>query len=448
MSDRKRIFLIIAAIVVVCGGIVGAAALNMDKILRRVSPELYLSYMAVNTIHEIENERAMIADAMPDRIKLSDSYSMTVKLDSEKQKLDLTEDYNADTPSAVFSGDYNGTELEGYINNTETGLCLPNLLDVYFTFSTKDFGDEFVDGGGEKLLPIGIPRGLDLTLPQKRKNEEVLGEAKAVSLAKTLIQDAEIRHDSGDQYFLILKSEYAKTAAKDFVSAVLSSEKYKDVVDRIERFNDGEDLEAKLTDAIDRAELGETLTVGYTQQKNYISRIQADVPCGDTTLAILFEGRGVRLLEDYTVSVISKSGDAKVGLELNGGGNRMFADEQKTDQKEWKLLFGDGEIASMRSDFSLDKNNTRFSGNISVNTQLFGTASFSAAIQGVPMDGHDMKNGWMADITDIKVGDSLWGSASVQIKPSEQLQPSDRKKYRFADLKLNDLKSLLDLMKP
>ena len=72
---KKKTLTIIFAVIVICGGIAAAAVVNLDRIMMAVSPELYISYRALNTANEIKKERSMIKDAMPDLRRLSDSHN-------------------------------------------------------------------------------------------------------------------------------------------------------------------------------------------------------------------------------------------------------------------------------------------------------------------------------------------------------------------------------------
>ncbi len=448
MTKLKKPLIIAAAIIAVCGAVVAAAAFNIDKILMRISPELYLGYIAVNTMNELDSELAMIDEAMPDIPKLSESHSLGFTLDTEDTQLSLTEDYNKDAPSVVFTGICNDINFDGYINNTETALCLPSLLDVYFTFSTQDFGNEFVDGGGNNLLPIGVPRGLDLTLPSGNDSGEILSRGQLINFARTISEDAEIRHDSGDDYFLILRGENVKTALRDLVTAMLSSDILKQRLERIDNIlNIGLDSYGEyLLSLIDSMEPGETLAVKYTQTKNYVSRIEAELPFPDSTLTLLADSRGARLLDDYTISVISESGGSQVGIEYSRNGNRMFADEEKTDAVECRVIFGGEELLRLGYETVFDKNNTGFSGSFELLTNFLGTSEISGDLSGAPAVDRDWASGMYMDITNIVDSGGSPGTCSVQLMQPMNLQTAERDKYPFSELNLDDISSLLELM--
>lgn len=448
MTKLKKPLIIAAAIIAVCGAVIAAAAVNMDKILMRLSPELYLSYIAVNTINELDNELAMIDEAMPDIPKLSESHSLVFTLDTEDTQLSLTEDYNKDAPSVVFNGIYNDINFDGYINNTETALCLPSLLDVYFTFSTQDFGNEFVDGGGNELLPIPVPRGLDLTLPAGNNSVAILSRGQLAGFARTISEDAEIRHDSGDDYFLILRGENVKTALRDLVTAMLANDAFKQRLERIDNIlNIGLGSYGEyLLSLIDSMEPGETLAVRYTQTKNYVSRIEAELPFPDSTLTLLADSRGARLLDDYTLSMTADFDGMKVGLEYSRQGNRMFADEEKTDAAELKVIFGSEELMRFGYETVFDKNNTGFSGSFDMLTNFIGTSELSGDFSGTPAVDRDWSSGMYMDITNIVDSGGSPGTCSVQLMQPMNLQTAERDRYPFSELNLDDISSLLELM--
>ena len=132
----KKTLIIILSVIAVFGAVVTAAIVNADKLMMTFSPEMYIGYRALNTIKQIENEQEMIDEALPDLRDLSDSHNLSAKINLNDKSISFTEDFNEDTPSVVFNGNYDSIDFDGYINNSETGLCLPSLLDIYFTFST------------------------------------------------------------------------------------------------------------------------------------------------------------------------------------------------------------------------------------------------------------------------------------------------------------------------
>ena len=454
MNNKKRFFIIAAVSVLLCAGLVAAAAFNVDAILRKFSPELYLGYMAVNTMEKIEQEKEMIEEAIPEIRSLSDSHMMTLVLDTEKHKLKLTEDYNDDKPSVVFNGDYNGTAFEGYINNSETAVSLPDLLNVYFTFSTPNFGDEYIEGGGNELFPIGIPKGLDLTLPSDNDGD-IIKKSELINIGKTLADGAEITHDEGDDYFLLLKSENVKRAFKMLADSIKGGVGFSALNSRISSVS-GISLENDILNAavsaVEGADWGDTLAVEYTQRKNYISRIKADIKTGESVTSVLLEGRGARLLEDYTVSVMSETNSSKIGFEFNENGSRMFKNEEKEDKKELKIIFGGEELLRLSSEMRFDKSNTSADGKISVKSSLDEDFGLSANIRAVPADGGRDDDAWErgvklnADGFTVN-GKETAGGLSAEIYDISNMQINEREKFPFKDLKLGSLNELSELIK-
>lgn len=448
MNKLKKPLIIAAAIIIVCGAVITTAALNMDRILMRVSPELYLSYIAVNTADELSKENAMIKKAMPDMPRLSESHMLVLNIDTGDHKISFTEDYNKETPSVVFNGEYDEIYFDGYINNTETALCLPSLLDVYFTFSTQNFGDEFNDGGGNDLLPVGIMRGMDLTLPTA-DNSKILSMNQLIEFARTASADAEIRHDSGDDYFLILKGDNVKTSLRNLTEALFASEVF---INRFERVGkifdiDTDSLKEQVISYIDSMAIGETLAVKYTQTKNYVSMIETDIPFPDSTLKLCADSQGARLLDDYTLSAVSESNGSKIGFEYSRRGNRMFEDEEKTDTINLKMITGTEPVLEFTSDISFDKNNSGFSGSFELTRRFIDVSVLSADISGKPVIDRDWASGVYTEITNIQDnGSSIPGTFSASLTPPGNLQPVERDKYPFKDLDLNDMSSLLELM--
>lgn len=438
-----------AAAAAVCAAAIIAAALNMDALLSRFAPELYLGYVAVNTANQITEEQAMIRSAMPEMPELSKSHTMSLELKTENHELSLTESYNRQTPSAVFNGTYNGIPFDGYINNSETGLCLPDLLDIYFTFSTQNFGDEFNDGGASSLLPVSIPRGTDLTLPGGSGGAAVSPD-RAVSIMRSLAEGAKLRHDSGDEYFLILKSENVNKALGELASAFFDSPSVSEKISRADRLfgtafaSAGEYIK-------------QLIPAGSTENETVTARIKitngiaaafemSPVLADGSVLNVSAESRGARLLDDYTVSIVSESETSRIGAELMRSGSRMFADEEKTDSVRLKLFFGREELLDFASNISIDKNNTSFSGSVSIVSPASGSSIFSADIDGGPADGRSMLNGVTAEIKNINTGGSL-GTCSVRLMPPSDMPIPEREKYPFRDVDIENMTSLLEIMR-
>lgn len=444
MKSNKKFLLIILGVIFLCGSIITAAAINMDKIMMRLSPQMYISYMAMNTANKIKDELEMIDKAMPDMPELSDSHMLTVNFDSLKHKLKFTEDFNDEKPSVVFNGSYNDTNFDGYINNDETAISLPSLLDVYFTFSTQNFGDDFINGGGDKLFPIGITEGMDLTLPTEKSNDDIISNSQLINLGKILISDVEIHHDIGDDYFLILKGENVKQATLEFLNILSSNQRFND---RLKLLNDSlrtNILENAIT-TVQNAELDETIAISYTQKKNYISRIKSDIKNGDTTFSINADSKGARLLDNYSVSVKINTNDAIVGIEYSESGNKMFKDEEKTDKRILSLIFGEDTAIKMTSDFTLDKHNTAFNGNITVETPIFGDFKLNIPVEGQPIGGRTFDDSMMAK-SEFTNSDGETVNISVELMPYGNLQPENREKYPFRDLMSEDLSSLTEII--
>ena len=343
----KKTLIIILSVIAVFGAVVTAAIVNADKIMMTFSPEMYIGYRALNTIKQIENEQEMIDEALPDLRDLSDSHNLSAKINLNDKSISFTEDFNEDTPSVVFNGNYDSIDFDGYINNSETGLCLPSLLDIYFTFSTQNFGTEFVQGGGNDLFPIGITEGLNLTLPSDKDDDDILKDSQLLSIAKTIIADAQINHESGDDYFLILKTDNVKSALKSLTQTLKDSPALINSFSRIEDIAGISitELADTLIASIDNMNLGDTIAVGYTERRNHVSRIETTLTDGNTSLTLSWKANNdVRLLEDYTISLMTEAGGSKIGIEYNENGNRFFKYEEKQDNKALKVIFGNEEI--------------------------------------------------------------------------------------------------------
>lgn len=445
MKNNKKFLLIILGVILICGGIITAAAVNIDKIMMRLSPQTYISYMAMNTSSKIKEELEMIDEAMPHIPELSDSHMLTINFDSSKHKLRLTEDFNDEKPSVVFNGIYNGTDFDGYINNEETAVCLPSLLDVYFTFSTKNFGDDFINSGGNKLFPIGITEGMDLTLPSEKSDDDIISTSQLINLGKILISDVEIHHDAGDDYFLILKGENVKQAALEFLNILSSNQSFNN---RLKPLNDSlqKDILNDAITSVQNAELDETIAVNYTQRKNYISRIKSDIRNGDTTFSINLDSNGARLLDDYSVSLKINANDTVVGIEYSESGNKMFRNEEKTDKRILNLMFGEDTALKLTSDFAIDQHNTAFNGNITVETPIFGDFKLNIPVEGQPIGGRTFDDSMMIKSQFIN-SDGETANISVELMPYGNLQPQNREKYPFKDLMSEDLSSLGEIIK-
>ena len=434
---KKKTLIIILTIIVVCGAIITAAAVNADKIMMRFSPEMYISYRALNTIKQIENEQEMIDGALPELRDLSDDHNLSAKINLNDKAIAFTEDYNEDAPSMIFNGSYDGIDFDGYINNTETGLCFPSLLDIYFTFSTENFGAEFVQGGGNKLLPIGITEGLNLTLPSDKDSDpDIIKDSQMLSIAKTVISDAEINHDTGDDYFLILKTENVKSALKSFAEILKNNPALTGKFSRIESIAGitFSELVDALTASIDSMSLGDTIAIGYTERRNHVSRIEAMLTDGNTNVTLLWKAENeIRLLEDYTVSLMTEADGSKVGIEYHENGSRFFQHEEKQNNKSLKIIFGNEELFKLALNLNYDRSGRVLTGTASAN-------EFTADLNGT-IDNENM----MIKIENIMSGEENIGSAELSLTDSQNLQITKREKYPFKDLQLEDLSELLEL---
>ena len=445
----KRGIIIAAAVIAACGAAVAAAAMNTDKLLMRFAPELYLSYIAVNTVNELEAESELINKAMPAFPKLSESHKLTLDFDGEEREFSLTEEYNEEAPSVVFNGVYENTQFDGYINNTETGICLPELLDLYFTFSTENFGDEFNDSGAGELLPVSVPRGLSLTLPasSEEKAEELLTRSQLMSIGKKLAEGAKIRNDAGDDYFLILNGENVKAALSELVSALLGSEGFNSRLSRADAFlNIGiSDFAEYARTLVENADFGETVTVGFTQTKNYASRVSVSLPFDGTNLNIELKSTGARLLDDYTIAVKAESGGSGIGFEYAQGGSRMFAGEEKNDTRTLKIIFGSEELLRAETDIRTDKNNTSLAGSFNITSRLSEDFGISAKLEGAPVSDRDFSSGLSLNIYDIDDGTGSRDKCTVQLTPPEGMRQPERDKYPFKDIPFDDIAVLARL---
>ncbi len=429
---KKKTLIIIFAVIVICGGIAAAAVVNLDRIMMAVSPELYISYRALNTANEIKKERSMIKDAMPDLRRLSDSHNAEFELNTGKTALKLTEDYNSEIPSAIFNGTYNGLDFDGYINNTETGIAVPSLMDVYFTFSTQNFGNEVTGTALSGLLPADSLSGLDLTLPSKNTGDSLISERELAGYAKTMIKDAKINHDGGNDYFMILKTENVKDGLNGIINTVKSNGALKmQFAEKIFGVAPDELLN-NLSDLINSAETGDTIAVGYTECKNYVSRLETNIKNGDMNIKLSWKASNqVRLLEDYTLKASADSDGSEVGIEYHESGNKFFKQEEKQDSRKIRFIFGNKEIFKASINLNYDKSGQNIKGTARINdisAQLSGTA--------------DEKSTFIK-AENIMSGDNSFGSFSLNIRDFQNIQAQDRKKYPFSEIKAEDLLSLM-----
>ncbi len=429
---KKKTLTIIFAVVIICGGIAAAAVANLDRIMMAVSPELYISYRALNTANEIKKERSMIKDALPELRRLSDSHNAEFELNTDKTSLKLTEDYNSEVPSAVFNGTYNGFDFDGYINNTETGIAVPSLMDVYFTFSTQNFGNEVTGAALSGLLPVDGLSGLDLTLPSSNGSDSIISERELAGYAKTMIKDAKINHDGGNDYFMILKTENVKEGLNGIINTVKSGGALKSKLQFTEKIFGvtPDELLNNLSDIVNSAETGDTIAVGYTECKNYISRLETNIKNGDMNIKLSWKASNeVRLLEDYTLKVSADSDGSEVGIEYHESGNKFFKQEEKQDSREIKFIFGNKEIFKASINLNYDK--SQLSGTVKINdisAQLSGTADEKSTL---------------IKAENIMSGDNSVGSFSLNIRDFQNVSAQDRKKYPFSEIKAADLLSLM-----
>ena len=434
---RKKTLIIILTVIAVCGAIIAAAAMNADKIMMRFSPEMYISYRAMNTIKQIEKEQEMIDEALPDLRDLSDSHNLSAKINLNDKAISFTEDYNEDIPSVVFYGNYDSIDFDGYITNNETAICMPSLLDVYFTFSTKNFGTELMQGGGDILLPVEVPEGFDLTLPDdNNEKDDIISDRQLLNIARSLIKEAEINHDSSDDYYLILKSENVKSALKNLAQELKNSPEIERRFNMLQKTTgmSASELIDSISASVESMELGDTIAVGYTERKNYVSRLEATLKDGDMSLTLSWNTQNkARLLEDYSVSVMTESNGSKVGIEYRESGSKFFKDEEKQDNRSVKVIFGNEEILNLGMELNYDKFGKALTGRAWANNL---TADLNGTIE---------KENMNVNIENIMSGDENIGSASLGLTDIQHLQIKEKEKYPFKDLQLEDMAGLIEL---
>lgn len=431
---KKKTLTIILAVIIICGGITAAAVANLDKIMMAVSPELYISYRALNTANEIKKELDMIDDALPELRSLSESHNAEFKLNTDKTDLTLTEDYNGSVPSVVFDGKYNGSDFDGYINNTETGIAVPSLMDVYFTFSTQNFGNEVTGAAISELLPTDGLSGLDLTLPSENDDDDIISDRQLVGYAKTMIKDVKINHNGDSDYFMILKTENVKEGLNGIINTLKASNALKSKLQFTEKIFGitADELLNNLSDLISNAKTYDTIAVGYTECKNYISRLETNIKNGDMNIKLSWKASNeVRLLEDYTLKAAADIDGSNVGIEYHENGNKFFKHEEKQDSREIKFIFGNKEIFKAAVNLEYDKSGQILKGTAKIN-------NISAQLSG-SVD----ENSTFIKAENITSGDDFVGNMSLNIRDFQNLKAHDRKKYPFSEIKTEDFMSLM-----
>lgn len=444
MTPKKRFTPTIIVIAVLCVSAVAAAALNIDNILRRFSPEIYLSSRALNTFNELSREYSMIDDVLPKLKNLTESHHAKIEINGEKHRLSLEEDYNADLPSIYGSGIYNDLDFSGYITNSETGLSLPKFLDIYFTFSTTEFGDEFNSSSAATLVPLAVPPGIDLTLPKKSSSDnKQINTSEFIRIGKILLKDAQIRRKDGDDYYLILKSDNIKTAVSEGLTLISNTPDIQPNLKYAEDFlgiSIKDDLLTPLSDTLQNADIGETVTAEFTECKNYISRFSTDIKSRGATTHISIDGSNTaRLSEDCSVSIISEVDGSKIGLEYNQSGNRFFKDEDIEDNKELRIIFGDAELLNLKMETAYDAKN-KISGKISLISEMFENMSLT-------FDGSYSDTGYTIAAQYRTSNESPVGTAAISVSEFQNQAIPEKQKFPFKDLNLSDLASLSEIGK-
>lgn len=434
MKKKQKFLVCIILTIILSLCIIAAAIVNLDKIMIRFFPETYLSYMTLNTINKISSESELISSNMPSLKNIYDNHNSILKIDIPKYKLNINQAYDASVPVIYAKGTFNDIEFDGYINNSETGICIPKLSDIYFTFSTSKFGSEFASSTGKSLLPIPIPENLDLTLPQV-SNISPLHSADIINAVKILVTDSKINYNDDGSYSLILNSENAKLAAERILIILQSNNSFIKHFEPLKKFagiDITKDIIEPLGDMILTADIDQNIEARFNVKNGYCINWILDIPSNDsiTHISLNFSD-GDFLLDNYSASIMIENNGEMTGISYTDTGTKFLDSSNRSQNQQFEFVFGGNKALGLELNIKYDADNN-FDGYIDIESDFFETLKFCL---------NGKLNTDISEINAYKIecGENTVGSAYLAITDFEEINIPSKLKFPFKDLTAEDM---------
>lgn len=445
-NDKKNGFLpVLLGILTACAVIIALAVFNMDAIMLRFSPKIYISSLAAKTVKELNTENSKKDEVYPKYRSLLESN--TLKLDGtfKDKAVSFTSNYSAQTPQIYASGEYDGIAFDGYIREDETGICLPKLMDVYFTLPTKSFGEEYNKSLAASFLPFRLSDKLSLSMDILQKQDTVSAE-KIYKAAAPLLDNISVKKGSEPGEILItIPSDKFKESAKGITSL------YKDtfgqsgisaVISRICGVNLSDSLFDVIISELDGLDTSDSVTISCIQRKSHIVKLHTKINIkGGGGIDILADSSsGVRMLDDMLFKLSYETDSSKIGISYECSGNFFYDNEDLYSEKSFTFDFGNSRLISLSHSEHGNKQNRN--GGLEISCDTLGAASVSLKYSSVLNSDSDS-----ISLSQLMLNGANILSADINVSDYEQVQIPSKQTYPLNELDAQDLPLLMNVLK-
>lgn len=439
---KTNIIAIILSIITACAVLLVTAFLNADKILMNVSPKLYMGYLASNTAKKLEDELEKAEDAAPDFFELSDSHSMTFSGNINGNEIQFEECFDDEIPQIYINGSFTnqGKNLDfiSYINNDETGVCFPSLLDVYFTLPSKNLGEAFSNSMASQIIPITLPKGISADfLTEDSADAEDYAHSVAAAFTP-LIEKAKIKSEGKGKYILTADGASYRTALSRSIDLLARKISYS--AKPLEYL--GADISAytdMLKSEIENAKLDDGAQINFTSKHSRINSVSTsfESESGKTEIKIIASD-GARLTDSIAFSIITESETGRFGFGIKNSGNRIYPKEGLSSDTELEIYFGDETALKLENSISYTPEYS-FTGNCRISAPIFANGAVSADYSGVAD-----KVSTELNIEEITANGESIGNAKISISDFTSMNVPQKDCIPINDISPENAKRIMD----
>ncbi|MDD6483005.1 MAG: hypothetical protein PUF72_00295 [Clostridiales bacterium] len=441
MEKNKKNFLPeLLGILSACAVVIVLVVFNIDLIMMRFAPKIYVSSMLAKTVKEIEGEQETVSSVYPRYRSIRDSNTTHINLSAGDKTADITALYNKTTPQLYASGTYDKIAFEGYIQEQETGICLPELMDVYFTLPTENFGEAYNNSLASRVLPFRVSDKMSLSLDILKESTGVDTHELYLCISNMLNEASLKKGSEKGEVLLSVNSQSFKNGMKEIVRLVKSSQSDGGGSALIKKLW-GIDIDSSVLDTlleeIDTLNTDETVTISMLQRNSHIVKIHTRINFTDGGgTDILIDGsKSARLLDNYSASFDYETKSAKLNLEYSCEGNRFHAQEPLFANEKLKITLADIKV------LELSRNETgseeERSGEISVKSEILGNSDAEIEYTASITPQKDTIN-----VSRFALNGTEKGSAVIEISDYTDIEVPKKEAYPLDKLDMSDFAEL------
>lgn len=478
---KKSLLVTIAIILAILVPVGAAAAVFYEDIWLMVSPKTFLTTNLNRTMKtltaEIEESNRALFGA-PINSGDSGTFEVSASIDTISaigddmpKELSLIEGlgfklgsyYNKEKPqmivnAALTDGDTDMASMDGYINDDEMGLRVPEISKDFITAPTKTFGQAWNESELGDTYKLGEDLDLSLTNLQKMSNKKLTDKTKK-SLEKAfndLIKSADVgktskgKMDIGgkEQTVRNIPTTISKKDMQKYMSAVIDTYLADDSVKEAMKLQElDEDMIKQLKDSIGEMPIGDSIGLNFVSYRGKIVAVslQIDVTVEKVKVGVKLDLRltgADKMINDISLEA-SVNMIVKGSVKYSSKGNHVPKDGKYTDTTNITVIIPSQANMTLDSNCEIDlnKKTDNISGKLNIKAPIASEA-FDASLEYAGSydnsQGMDMKiSKWTTSFNGM--GNSINASGDLNVKrvagDSGKTIDTSGPKVKLSDLK-------------